>query len=370
MLGINLVSSSVIIRHNQYASGRSIASMMWLLLLLSGIESNPGPTKYPCGECNKPVYYGRSILCDNCNKWYHKSCIEMYTIVYDCYTENSKLEWECCNCAIKNISFSLFNHPVDSDHLLSSPICSSSPNITTKKAKQLRIMTINFQSVWGKKEELELALVENNIDVVIGCKTYLDPCIHDSEFLPLNYTCFWRDRKDGWGGVIIIIKNELIAEQITSSMLSEIVAVKITTHRQPIIIAACCRPPKNSISNLKQLTTELQDLLLQYKNLPFWVGGDFNLPDIDWSLKSIVKHQYCKEINEVFLESLDVINAEQIVDFPTRGGNTLDLLLTNRVSLLNKCCDIPGFGDHQSAILADIECHPKKQKPISRKIYL
>ena len=44
--------------------------------------------------------------------------------------------------------------------------------------------------------------------------------------------------------------------------------------------------------------------------------------------------------------------------------------ITNRISLLNKCCDIPGLGDHQSAILADIECHPKKQKPISRKIYL
>ena len=255
----------------------------------------------------------------------------------------------------------------DSDHLLSSPICSSSPNITTKKAKQLRIMTINFQSVWGKKGELELALVENNIDVVIGCETYLDPCIHDSEFLPLNYTCFQRDRKDGWGGVIIIIKNELIAEQITSSMLYEIVAVKITTHRQP---AACYRPPKNSISDLKQLTTEMQDLLLQYKNSPFWVGDDFNLPGIDWSLKSIVKHKYCKETNEVFLESLDVINAEQLVDFPTTRDSALDLLLTNRVSLLSKCCDIPGLGDHQSAILADIECHPKKQKPISRKIYL
>ena len=106
-----------------------------------------------------------------------------------------------------------------------------------------------------KKEELELALVENNIDVVIGCKTHLDLCIHDSEFLLLSYTRFRRDRKDGWGGVIIIIKNKLIAEQITSSMLSEIVPVKITTHRQPIIIAACYRPPKNSISDLKQLTT-------------------------------------------------------------------------------------------------------------------
>ena len=54
-----------------------------------------------------------------------------------------------------------YNHPVDSDHLLSNPICSSSPNITTKKVKQLRIMTISFQGVWGKKEELELGLFEN-----------------------------------------------------------------------------------------------------------------------------------------------------------------------------------------------------------------
>ena len=38
--------------------------------------------------------------------------------------------------------------------------------------------------------------------------------------------------------------------------------------------------------------------------------------------------------------------------------------------MLNKCCDIPGFEDYQSAILADIECHPKNQKPISVKIYL
>ena len=146
-------------RHNQYIGDRSIASMMLLLLLLSEIESSPGPTKYPYGEYNKPASYWRSIACDNCNKWYHKSCTEMRTIVYDCYIENGKLEWECGNWAIKNISFSLFNHPVGNDHLLYSPICSFSPNITTKKAKQLQIMTINFQSIWGKKEELELALV-------------------------------------------------------------------------------------------------------------------------------------------------------------------------------------------------------------------
>ena len=29
----------------------------------------------------------------------------------------------------------------------------------------------------------------------------------------------------------------------------------------------------------------------------------------------------------------------------------------------------PGFGDHQSAILSDIYYHPKRQKPVQRKVY-
>lgn len=43
-----------------------------------------------------------------------------------------------------------------------------------------------------------------------------------------------------------------------------------------------------------------------------------------------------------------------------QADNKLDLVLI--VSLLSKCCDIPGLGDHQSPILADIECHPKNKK--------
>ena len=141
---------------------------------------------------------------------------------------------------------------------LQSPIFSSSPNISCKKAKQLRIMTVNFQSIWGKKEELELALVENNIDIVIGCETHLDPSINDTEFLPTNYCSFRRDREDGWGGVIIIIKNDFIIEQITSSMASEIVAVKVTTHKQqPVIIGACYRHPNNSMEEILLLTSDI-----------------------------------------------------------------------------------------------------------------
>ena len=55
------------------------------------------------------------------------------------------------------------------------------------------------------------------------------------------------------------------------------------------------------------------------------------------------------------------------MEFPTKGDNTLDLFLTNKVSFLNKFCDIPGLGYRQSTIFPDIEYHPKKQKPFILK---
>lgn len=90
-------------RHKQYTGCTSIATMMRLLLVLSGIKSYPCRAKYPCGECNKVICYRKSTSYENSNKWYHESCTEMRSKVYDCYTENSKLEWEWCNFTIKNI---------------------------------------------------------------------------------------------------------------------------------------------------------------------------------------------------------------------------------------------------------------------------
>ena len=55
--------------------------------------------------------------------------------------------------------------------------------------------------------------------------------------------------------------------------------------------------------------------------------------------------------------------------FPTLANNTLDFLLTNRPSLLNQCKSTPGFGDHNSTILNDTQCHPQLLKPVQQKMY-
>ena len=58
-----------------------------------------------------------------------------------------------------------------------------------------------------------------------------------------------------------------------------------------------------------------------------------------------------------------------MVDFPTRLSNTLDIFLTNRPSLVNRCCPIPGISDHDN-VLNDSNITPHRRKPTRRLLYL
>ena len=48
----------------------------FLVLLLSyDVELNPGPVRFPCSVCYKPVCVNQQALqCDLCNYWCHRVC--------------------------------------------------------------------------------------------------------------------------------------------------------------------------------------------------------------------------------------------------------------------------------------------------------
>ena len=62
------------------------------------------------------------------------------------------------------------------------------------------------------------------------------------------------------------------------------------------------------------------------------------------------------------------LNLTQIVDFPTHKKSTLDLMLTNCPTFLSKWSPVSDFGDHDTAALVDMFCHPQRHKRIQRKI--
>jgi hypothetical protein len=77
-----------------------------VLLLLSGIEPNPGPRRprFPCGICDKACKTN-VIACDDCDKWIHKSCLGMTTDELD--IGNSDEKWTCSK---QNNSSSIVYH--------------------------------------------------------------------------------------------------------------------------------------------------------------------------------------------------------------------------------------------------------------------
>ena len=69
---------------------------------------------------------------------------------------------------------------------------------------------------------------------------------------------------------------------------------------------------------------------------------------------------------------LDLFNNagfEQLVTFPTRRNNILDIFATNRPTLLNKCLPIPGISDHE-AVYIETMITAKYNPPVRRKIFL
>ena len=150
----------------------------------------------------------------------------------------------------------------------------------------------------------------------------------------------------------------------------ELLAIKVTTFDKPVILCACYHPPKCAETINSELIKYIKELCKKYKNNPIWLAGDFNLPDIDWTTNSINGSQCSKELNERFLNLFELSKLQQLVDFSTRKDSILDLLFTNRPGFVTFCKAMPGFGDHDTSVLADIVCHPKKIKPIPRTVHL
>lgn len=75
------------------------------------------------------------------------------------------------------------------------------------------------------------------------------------------------------------------------------------------------------------------------KNNNTWIAGDFNLPDIEWKGMRVLGSMYPNRLNTFFIDIIQELALEQIVDFPTRQENILNLVLTTHSSLVNKCAN-------------------------------
>ena len=181
------------------------------------------------------------------------------------------------------------------------------------------------------------------------------------------------------GGVAIAVGPGLNGKLLCTGRECEIIFVEVDlqcrgayardTRSASLVVAAAYRPPNSGPEYMDSLCNEIQNMVGKNNNSTFWVGGDFNLPDINWGANSIVGHQYSHTISNMMITTLGETGLDQVVSFPTRRDRTLDLFLTNRPSCVNNCQSLPGISDHE-IVLVESEIIPKRNRPVKRKIFL
>ena len=178
--------------------------LSWLILFSGDVEINPGPIKYPCGECSAPVksnQYG--IQCDVCTNWLHTIYIGLSDDQY-AELQQSTDPWSCRNCLRQALPFhnistsdSIFNTSLSTTS--SSDLLQPSLNLSAtshKKYNDLALCHLNVQSLLTKRDEISDYLNHSSFPTVLGLsETWLDGSVSDSEVSINRYKLFRRDRR-------------------------------------------------------------------------------------------------------------------------------------------------------------------------------
>ena len=149
----------------------SLLYICGLLVQAGDLHPNPGPIStstpdFPCGICSHEVNeHHHAIQWDECDCWYHTSCVQINDTTYEQLKHNSVLWFYSC-CGFHNYSRCLFSNkfsileylPGSSNHTHSihdqnpifapNPAKTSTPDWANAKTKsKLKAMLINCNTV-------------------------------------------------------------------------------------------------------------------------------------------------------------------------------------------------------------------------------
>jgi hypothetical protein len=176
----------------------------------------------------------------------------------------------------------------------------------SKSANKLTAIIVNTQSIKSKTEMIWEVIDTRKPEIVVVSETWLNNNIHNSEVLPTHYEVYRKDRKDGYGGVLIAVNNTLISQDLEIKSDCEIVGTRIKYSKNTsLIVISVYRPPNNDETYAHAFANTIIDICNKYTKDTIWVGGDMNLPDIDWEENTITGNQYKKEINELLKSTID-----------------------------------------------------------------
>ena len=340
--------------------------------------------KADCGLCSGAVLKGhKAVQCDSCDMWIHNECSFIAETQYET-VNNTNCTWICPKCEFFNFSDSFFGEQVNVETenrfvpLTKVKKDRSSPCGTNKSSfiSGLKFISMNINSIRGKKLELLAFLDFHQPHVVAIQETKIDSSIATSELFPETcpYSVYRKDRNIHGGGVMLLVHKDISHMPITElENDSESIWVKVFANKTSHFVASWYRPP-GSTSEEFQLFREQLDYIRTHhkgKKLPSaHVLGDFNFKDIDWPDRlSKSGSTLSQSEGQILIDIMNDHGLEQMVHFPTREKNTLDLILTTLPGQFQDVHSPDKLSDHDIVSGTLKMFIPPIKKP-RRKVYL
>ena len=208
----------------------------------------------------------------------------------------------------------------------------------------------NARSLLNKLVELHFLLDSDSYDIIAVAETWLNDKLDDVLMINNSHFRIFRcDRlsfKQRGGGVALFVKNNIQAVLVDSKTFDfgcELLCIDfVTIFKFRFVLVylppSCCVRETREVLDIVEIWT-----LVDYPSI---VVGDFNYDFSDSS--GVSKNLAC--FDALFKNFLLASNLLCLSDFPTRGANSLDSILSNDLDLIENVVSLPNFStsDHCS----------------------
>jgi hypothetical protein len=182
-----------------------------------------------------------------------------------------------------------------------------------------------------------------------------------------------KDRNSNGGGVFVAIRDSIISTDIPNLDTNcEAIWANIQfANSKPLYIASFYRPQVSVGNPIDELNTSISKLMSANprKHPNIIIGGDFNVPDINWETGETTNSKTASLHNK-FLSFMFDNSLTQLVKVVTRpiSNNILDLIVTSNPVLVSNIESLPGMSDH-NVVLFDLNVKPTYQRKPPRKVF-
>lgn len=249
---------------------------------------------------------------------------------------------------------------------------------------KFKIYYQNFRGLRTKTNDLKIASIICDYDIIVGSESWLDDNINDSEFISDKFTVYRRDRyssvmrpKKG-GGVFIAVSKVLFSKRLTNfeSPIEDLwVSIKKHPHDTNDFILCAVYIPPPVTTNLLNLFVDNCNGILQSYHGNTMIIGDFNLPFLNWQTKTnqdvheLIPTNFNCNLGYIFVDFISLNNLTQFNDVLNTNNRILDLVLSNINNISVKVCENPliKLDAHHPALEINTNVYAKCQPKITQK---